>query len=40
MELNRFDPDLWKQAMTSFKSQGKVFSSELQQLSKFILKVA
>jgi len=40
MELNRFDPDLWKQAMTSFKSQSKVFSSELQQLSKFILKVA
>ena len=40
MELNQFEPDLWKKAMVSFKSQGKTFASELQQLSNFILKVA
>lgn len=40
MELNQFEPDLWKRAMVSFKSQGKTFTTELQQLSNFILKVA
>ena len=40
IELNQFEPELWKRAMVSFKSQGKIFANELQQLSKFILKVA
>ena len=38
MELNETDTELWKKAVKSFG--GKTLSSEIQTLSKFILKVA
>ncbi len=38
-ELNQFDPELWKQSITSF-GNAVVFANELQKLSRFILKVA
>lgn len=40
MELNQFAPDLWKTAMISFGYKAAVLTAEMQQLSKFILKVA
>ena len=39
-ELNEFDPDLWKLAMIGFGYKAAVLTAEMQQLSKFILKVA
>ena len=39
-ELNSFDTDLWRKGITEFKNNPKLLSSEIQQLSKFILKVA
>ena len=38
MELNETDTELWKKAVKSFG--GKTLASEIQSLSKFILKVA
>ena len=38
MELNETDTELWKKAVKSFG--GKTLASEIQTLSKFILKVA
>ena len=40
MELNQFAPDLWKTAMIGFGYKAAVLTAEMQQLSKFILKVA
>ena len=40
MELSQFDPELWKTAMISFAKKAAVLTAEMQQLSKFILKVA
>ena len=37
-ELNEFEPDLWKAAIVAFGP--KILALEMQQLSKFILKVA
>ena len=39
-ELNEFDPDLWKSAMIGFNYKAAILTAEMQQLSKFILKVA
>ena len=38
LELNETDTELWKKAVKSFG--GKTLASEIQTLSKFILKVA
>lgn len=38
MELNETDTELWKKAVKSFG--GKTLASEIETLSKFILKVA
>ena len=40
MELSQFDPELWKTAMIGFAKKAAVLTAEMQQLSKFILKVA
>lgn len=40
MELSQFDPELWKTAMLGFAKKTAVLTAEMQQLSKFILKVA
>ena len=40
MELNQFAPDLWKTAMIGFGYKAAVLTAEMQQLSRFILKVA
>ena len=39
-ELNSFDTDLWRRGITEFGNNPKALSSEIQQLSRFILKVA
>ena len=39
-ELNSFDTDLWRRGITGFGNDPKALSSEIQQLSRFILKVA
>ena len=39
-ELNSFDTDLWRRGITGFGNNPKALSSEIQQLSRFILKVA
>ncbi|MBQ3529935.1 MAG: DEAD/DEAH box helicase family protein [Oscillospiraceae bacterium] len=39
-ELNSFDTDLWRRGITGFGNNAKVLSVEIQQLSRFILKVA
>lgn len=39
-ELNSFDTDLWRRGITGFDNNAKVLSVEIQQLSRFILKVA
>lgn len=39
-ELNSFDTDLWRKGITGFGNNPKALSSEIQQLSRFILKVA
>lgn len=39
-ELNSFDTDLWRRGITGFGNNPKMLASEIQQLSKFILKVA
>lgn len=39
-ELNSFDTDLWRRGITGFGNNPKMLASEIQQLSRFILKVA
>ena len=39
-ELNSFDTDLWRRGVTGFGNNAKMLASEIQQLSRFILKVA
>jgi len=39
-ELNSFDTDLWRRGITGFGNNAKILSVEIQQLSRFILKVA
>lgn len=39
-ELNSFDTDLWRRGITGFGNNAEVLSVEIQQLSRFILKVA
>jgi type I restriction enzyme R subunit len=39
-ELNSFDTDLWRRGITGFGNNPNALSSEIQQLSRFILKVA
>ena len=39
-ELNSFDTDLWRRGITGFGNNPKTLASEIQQLSRFILKVA
>ena len=39
-ELNSFDTDLWRRGITGFGNNPKALTSEIQQLSRFILKVA
>ena len=39
-ELNSFDTDLWRRGITGFGNNPKALSFEIQQLSRFILKVA
>ncbi len=39
-ELNSFDTDLWRKGITGFGNNAKVLATEIQQLSRFILKVA
>ena len=39
-ELNSFDTDLWRRGITGFENNPKMLASEIQQLSRFILKVA
>ena len=39
-DLNSFDTDLWRRGITGFGNNAKVLSVEIQQLSRFILKVA
>ena len=39
-ELNSFDTDLWRRGITGFGNNAKVLLVEIQQLSRFILKVA
>lgn len=39
-ELNSFDTDLWRRGITGFGNNPRVLASEIQQLSRFILKVA
>lgn len=39
-ELNSFDTDLWRRGITGFGNNPQALSSEIQQLSRFILKVA
>ena len=39
-ELNNYAPELYRKAISSFENKGKILATELQILSKFILKVA
>ena len=39
-ELNSFDTDLWRRGITGFGNNPKALTAEIQQLSRFILKVA
>ena len=39
-ELNSFDTDLWRRGITGFGNNPRALASEIQQLSRFILKVA
>ena len=39
-ELNSFDTDLWRRGITGFGNNPRALTSEIQQLSRFILKVA
>ena len=39
-ELGSFDTDLWRRGITEFGNNPKMLASEIQQLSRFILKVA
>lgn len=39
-ELGSFDTDLWRRGITGFGNNPKLLASEIQQLSRFILKVA
>ena len=39
-ELGSFDTDLWRRGITGFGNNPKMLASEIQQLSRFILKVA